>query len=87
MTTFFDRVKKGVEAAREALGPGGYTLKGKRIVCPHCSHDTFHPGSALLNSRTRTLFDVDWADRGATTLACANCGRIEWFIKGPDRLE
>ena len=39
---------------------------------------------ALLNTRTRSVFNVDWADPSASILICAECGRIEWFAHEPD---
>jgi hypothetical protein len=35
------------------------------------------------------LAEMEWGSKGATTLACTHCGRIQWFLRpewlGPDR--
>ena len=62
----------------------GYSLAGRPITCPHCGHREFAPGSALLNTRVRTAFNIDWFDPSATILVCANCSRIEWFAQPPE---
>jgi predicted nucleic-acid-binding Zn-ribbon protein len=52
-----------------------------QVICIHCKHDHFHRGSALLNTRGMTFFDLDWLNESATTLICARCGYIQWFGK------
>jgi predicted nucleic-acid-binding Zn-ribbon protein len=49
------------------------------ILCNHCKYDRFHKGSALLNTRGLTFFDLDWLNESATTLVCHRCGFIHWF--------
>jgi hypothetical protein len=43
----------------------------------------FAPAGALLNTRVRSAFNLDWADPSATILVCAECGRVEWFVSEP----
>ena len=62
-----------------------YETAGKPIVCPHCEGRTFFEASALLNTRGLTFFNLDWADKAATTLACEACGLILWFMIEPTR--
>lgn len=67
--------------------PGArYAAAGKPVTCPHCHRDTFHKGSALLNTAGLTFLDLDWLNRSATTLACARCGLIQWFVSDLVRL-
>ena len=86
---FFASFKKGLQGAKAALGPGRYAAGGKRIACPHCGGELFKEGSALLVRRGMALAEVEWGSKGATTLACTHCGRIQWFLRpewlGPDR--
>ncbi len=63
-----------------------YAAAGKAVVCPHCSRDTFHRGTALLNTAGLSFLDLDWLNRSATTLACARCGLIQWFLSDLVRL-
>lgn len=82
---FFKAVKKGVEAARDSMGPGRYACLGRGISCPICGHDVFYHGSVLLNTFRMTFLEMAWADKRATTLACKACGYILWFVKEPER--
>ena len=86
---FFASFKKGLQGAKAALGPGRYAAGGKRIACPHCGGELFKEGSALLVRRGMALAEMEWGSKGATTLACTHCGRIQWFLRpewlGPDR--
>jgi len=85
MGRFFNAVKAGVTAMQESSAPAEYTIAGKVVRCPHCAHEKFTSGRALLNSAGSTFFRLDWADPAATILVCAECGRIEWFAQEPDR--
>lgn len=88
MGRFFDALRAGVSAAVEGYKEGTeYSVAGRRVRCPHCGHEKFITGRALLNSAGRTLFNLDWTDPSATTLVCAECGRIEWFAQPPDIAE
>lgn len=60
-----------------------YEAHGKLVVCPHCQHDGFTQGQALLNTPGLTFLGLDWANRSATILICKQCGHIEWFMKQP----
>ena len=81
---------RGVKRASKVVfnhAPGGYVSCGKRICCEHCGHAEFNEGSAQLNTAGMTFLGLDWANRTATTLMCAACGRIQWYGKRPDRIE
>ena len=84
MTRFFDALKAGVKGFKEGTQPREYSVAGRPVRCPHCGEGKFAPGSALLNTRARSAFNVDWADPSATILICAECGRIEWYVNAPD---
>lgn len=33
-----------------------------------------------------SFLNLDWANRSAATLACTNCGLIEWFLADPEEV-
>ena len=86
MGSFFERLKAGLAGAAEAFGPGGYQVEGRQVTCPHCGSEEFAEGSAQLNTAGMTFIGLDWANRSAYTLMCAQCSRIEWFGQAPERL-
>ena len=86
MGSYWNALKASVKAFKEGDGPGEYRMAGRTIRCPHCEHQKFIEGRALLNRAGTTFFNFDWADPSATTLVCAECGRIEWFAEEPDRV-
>jgi transcription elongation factor Elf1 len=78
-------LRAGVAAGIEGYKEGSsYSVAGHPVKCPLCGHEKFLSGRALLNSRGRTLLNLDWTNSSATTLVCAECGRIEWFAQQPD---
>jgi DNA-directed RNA polymerase subunit RPC12/RpoP len=87
MGRFFDAVKAGVQGVRHANDPTGYEIAGRPVRCSHCGSQTFIAGQAMLNTTVRTFFKFDWTDPSATTLVCSECGRIEWFVNEPDRVD
>ena len=84
MGNFIEALKAGVKGFKEGTRPSEYSVAGRPVRCPHCGEGKFAPGSALLNTRARSAFNVDWADPSAAILVCAECGRIEWFAQQPD---
>jgi predicted nucleic-acid-binding Zn-ribbon protein len=82
---FWESVKVGAESAREAMGPGVYRAAGIKVVCPACQNDQFESQPVLLNTRALTFFKLDWLNAAATTLACTNCGLIQWYKQAPER--
>lgn len=58
----------------------------KPITCVHCGHDRFEEGRALLNTRGLSFFDLDWLNRGATTLTCTACGYVHWFVQNVKKI-
>jgi len=87
MANFFEALKRGLGAAADAVGPKRYELEGKPIRCLHCGQDRFAEGRAQLNTAGMTFLNLDWANRSATTLTCAECGRLEWFLQEPRSLD
>jgi predicted nucleic-acid-binding Zn-ribbon protein len=83
MGRFFDAVRAGVKGFRDANDPTEFSVAGRPVRCPHCGGTRFAQDDALLNTRVRSIFNVDWADPGATILICAECGRVEWFVNEP----
>jgi hypothetical protein len=49
--------------------------------------ERFVDSAALLNTRMRSAFNIDWTDPQAFLLICAECGRIEWFASEPRAVE
>ena len=77
---------KAAKAFVAGMGPGQYSAGGRRIACPHCGGEIFAEGTAQLNTAGMTFLNLDWANKSATTLACAGCGQILWFMNRPDRV-
>jgi len=53
---------------------------GRPLKCQVCGHDQFWRHEVLLNTRTLTLFDMEWMNREATCVICEQCGYVHWFI-------
>ena len=79
--------KRGMKAFSESFGPGEYTAAGKPIICDHCGSVEFAHGTALLDTAGMSLINLEWAGKSATTLACTSCGKIQWFLRAPQRVE
>lgn len=86
MGRFFDALKVGFKDYKERTGPPAYSIAGRTVRCPHCGEDKFLASTALLNSSVLTLVNLDWLDRSATVLVCAECGRIEWYAQKPEEI-
>ena len=86
MGRFFDALKAGVKGFKEANEPRAFSVAGKPVRCPHCGESKFAPAAALLNTRGRTAFGLDWIDPSAFLLICAECGRIEWYAQEPTEI-
>jgi len=80
------RAFKRAAKALVSKEPSQFKAEGKKILCSHCGADYFAKGEAQLNTAGMTFIDLDWANKSATTLACAKCGRIEWFLKKPEEV-
>jgi len=54
-------------------------VKGRAVRCPLCGHEWFWEKKVLLNSRGKTFFGLDWADREARAMVCDDCGHVLFF--------
>lgn len=64
-----------------------YEVEGIRVVCSHCGCEGFNECSAQLNTRGATFFNLDWMNGNAAILECIECGHMEWFMHGAERVE
>lgn len=80
-----DEFKRGL-AGEEMSGCSKYSIAGVAVRCGHCGGERFERRKALLNTRGMTLIHLDWANRQATVLVCANCTHISWFLEEPERI-
>ncbi len=76
-------IRKIVRQTVVSDGPGQYAVEGKKIVCSHCGGDEFGKGKVPLNMTWMTIFNLEWATKSASILACTRCGKIQWFLKEP----
>ena len=79
-------IKRIARKLLSSAEPCQYFAGGRKIVCPHCGGDIFDKGEAQLNTATMTFFNLDWANKSATTLVCIQCSRIQWFMEEPKQL-
>lgn len=86
MSSFMNGLRSAYKTLTVEFGPGRYTVEDKPVRCPHCGGEEFAEGEALLNTTGMTFLNLDWANKSASTLMCAVCGRIEWFGQKPTRL-
>jgi len=70
------------EDAEQAGEASRFEAGGRTVVCTHCGHDLFESKDILLNTRGLTFFNLDWLNRSAMALLCANCGLVQIFT-GP----
>ncbi len=63
-------LKRAFKAARETMEPQRYGPNGKPFICGLCGHDRFTYGLAPVIV--------------LHTLACADCGHVEFFAKRPE---
>jgi hypothetical protein len=77
------KIARGLKAAAKALvnapAAESFHVAGKQVECPHCENILFHKREASLNTALSSLTHLEWTDREATVLICANCSRMEWF--------
>jgi transcription elongation factor Elf1 len=70
MTTKTSPLKRAIKAATQAMAGQRYGTQAKPFLCPFCGHDLFKAGPTALILSLHTL-------------ACAECGRVEFFSKLP----
>lgn len=54
-------------------------VKGRKVYCPICENDKFTSRSGVLPSRKAAIFDMEWANKGATHYICTECNHIISF--------
>jgi len=64
-------------------GFGEYSAAGRAVRCPHCGGRKFAAGTAPLDGGASVVFGD--AAPTVSILVCAECSRIEWFARPPDR--
>ena len=74
MSAKVSALKRAVKVAKQAMRPGQYGVDGKPFVCLLCGHDRFALGPNLYILSLRTL-------------ACADCGHVEFFVKLPPMID
>jgi predicted nucleic-acid-binding Zn-ribbon protein len=67
--------------------PSRFEAGGKPIACAHCGNELFETREILLNTRGLTFLKLDWLNRSATALGCANCGLVQLFSAPPEALD
>lgn len=87
MANLVKAFKRAATAFKESFGPSEYMAGGNKVICDQCGGSEFIEGSARVYSLGMTFAKLDWADKSVTTLACTNCGKIQWFIGNPERIE
>ena len=80
-------LKMGFRGFVDSMGPGKYAAGGVEVKCPHCQGAEFAEASAQLNTVGASFVGLDWTDKSVTTLACLECGCVQWFLKHPKRLD
>jgi hypothetical protein len=50
------------------------------LRCLVCDYDLFWRREAQLNTALATFFNLNWTNRSAVCLVCAQCGYIHWFL-------
>ncbi len=88
MGKFFEALKKGIAAASEAISeeskPHRFVASGRVIRCPHCKGELFLKSDTVQLDRNH-LSRSEWDNEQVSVLACAGCGRLEWFALAPER--
>lgn len=56
-------------------------IDDRQLRCPFCQGDGFRQRDIKLNTAGMSLLGLDWANKSATGLICAQCGRIEMFME------
>ena len=74
MSTKVSALKRAATAFKKAMGAQRYGVHGKPFVCQFCGHERFKLGSGA-----KIL--------GLYSLACAECGHVEFFAATPPVLD
>lgn len=63
-----------------AGGPTRVFIHDRQLTCPFCQHQLFSERPIKLNSTGMSFLGLDWANKSATGLICAQCGHIQMFL-------
>jgi hypothetical protein len=74
MTNKASALKRAATAFQKAMGAQRYGIHGKPFICQLCGHDRFKIGSGA-------------SIIGLYSLACAECGHVEFFATTPPVLD
>lgn len=86
MSNIGKAAKQAAKGFAKAMEGAEYEAAGKKIQCPHCASTIFGEGKAQLNTAGLSFLNLDWLNKSATTLICATCGNIQWFLRAPTRI-
>jgi predicted nucleic-acid-binding Zn-ribbon protein len=50
------------------------------LRCQICQHDRFFQREGKIQTTGMTLFDLDWLNKSANCVVCAQCGYVHWFL-------
>jgi predicted nucleic-acid-binding Zn-ribbon protein len=78
---------RDMSGGTEAFPSRRFAAGGVPIRCTHCGNDHFEASEILLNTRGLTFLKLDWLNRSATALVCAQCARIQLFAATPDTID
>ncbi|MBB1251810.1 zinc ribbon domain-containing protein [Streptomyces alkaliterrae] len=56
-------------------------VNDRQVRCAFCGHERFNERSIKLNTAGMSFFDLDWANKSATGLICADCGYVQMFLE------
>ena len=88
MGSFSEGLRRAVESIKDDFfRPGTYSVGDRPVSCPHCDKGTFGKGSYPLHKLGNRFVPFDSLFKSAYTLLCMECGRLEWFVQEPIRVE
>jgi predicted nucleic-acid-binding Zn-ribbon protein len=73
--------------SKKGDAPARFLTAGNEVSCPQCHGNLFLEGKAQLNTAAMSLANLDWANKSATTLICAQCSFISWYSEAPSRFD
>ncbi|MCK1798935.1 hypothetical protein MTQ01_23485 [Streptomyces sp. XM4193] len=59
----------------------------QQVSCVFCRFDRFDRREIKLNTTGMSFMGLDWANKAATGLVCAQCGYIQMFLDPAIRYE
>jgi hypothetical protein len=57
-----------------------------QLACQFCSYQLFYDREIMMNTSGLTMFDLDWLNRSAIGLICAQCSHVMLFAGNNVRL-